>query len=404
MAVITLNNQQLKALHCPENKKQIKKAIGDGLFILVKSNGSKLWRFRYKYASKHQELAFGKYPNITLVKAKELASEARLQLIQGVNPAETRKQNKKYTLETDSTFLKVATKWWEQQKNGWSEDNARKIKRWLEVDASSIGKMHIEKVDAGHITTIMLALKKAGTPKKANPILSVLNRIFAFAIANGLVRNNPAQNIPLRDLIGPLEPIKHQAAITKPKILKDLILSIDENETGDFCTREALKLLPRLFLRPIEIRLLKWDYVDFKTKQINITPDEMKKGREHTVPLSSQALKQLLYINEHTKYSKYVFPSSRNGQKPISKNVLVNRLRHLGFDADTMTAHGFRSTASTILHEHGWDHNIIELQLAHLIGSETSRSYNRALFLPKRRKMMQFWADYLDDLKKENFE
>jgi integrase len=396
---MAINNQQIKALKCPESRKQIKRFIGDGLFILVKDTGSKLWRFRYKYAKKHQELALGKYPSTSLADAKELAHKARVMLVQGINPAEVRKQNKRAATETDSIFLQVALNWCAQREIGWSVEYATKVKRWIEIDAKNISKLHIENIDASHITEIMTDLKAAGTPKKASPILSILNRIFAYAVAKKLTKDNPAQNIPLRDIIGPLSRVKHQPAITDPKSLRGLIISIDENELGDFCAREALKLLPRVFLRPIEVRSLKWEYIDFDTRQINIPADEMKKSREHTIPLASQVLAHLKEVHKHTNYSAFVFPNSRDSNKPISKNVLVNRIRSLGYDADAMSAHGFRSTASTILHEEGWDHDIIELQLAHLIGNETSRSYNRALYLPKRRMMMQFWADYLEKLK-----
>lgn len=396
---MAINNQQLKALKCPEGKRQIKKFVGDGLFILVKDSGSKLWRFRYKYAKKHQELAFGKYPTISLADAKALAQKARLMLVQGINPAEVRKEKKRSATETDASFLQIALRWSAQQKNSWSPEYINKVTRWIEIDAKKISKINIGSIDASHITEIMTDLKAAGTPKKASPILSVLNRIFAYAVANKLTRNNPAQNIPLRDIIGPSKRVKHQPAITDPKTLKGLILSIDENELGDFCAKEALKLLPRVLLRPIEVRNLKWEYIDFDTKQINIPADEMKKTREHTVPFSSQVEAHLRHLHSHTNYSNFVFPNARDSTKPISKNVIVNRLRGLGYAADVMSAHGFRSTASTILHEEGWEHDLIELQLAHLIGNQTSRSYNRALYLPKRRKMMQFWADYLEHLK-----
>ena len=156
--------------------------------------------------------------------------------------------------------------------------------------------------------------------------------------------------------------------------------------SGTLCTAEALKLIPRLFLRPKEIRGLKWAYVDFSEKLIRIPAQEMKKDRDHLVPLSKQVIKQLKYLYTVTSYSVYVFPNSRNSDSPISKNEMTNRLRDLGYAADVMSAHGFRGTASTILHEQGWSHDAIEVQLAHLTGSNTSRAYNRAIYLPERKK------------------
>ncbi|WP_330997784.1 site-specific integrase [Psychrosphaera haliotis] len=173
---------------------------------------------------------------------------------------------------------------------------------------------------------------------------------------------------------------------------------MDNSEGGTFCTVEALKLLPRLFLRPNELRCLKWQYIDFADRIIRIPAEEMKRSREHLVPLADQVIEHLKQIKEVTGYSKFVFPNSRDASKPISKNVMTNRLRDLGYSANVVSAHGFRSSASTILHEKGWNHEVIEAQLAHLTGTATSRAYNRSIYLIERRKMMQEWADYLFEI------
>lgn len=143
---------------------------------------------------------------------------------------------------------------------------------------------------------------------------------------------------------------------------------------------------------------MRWSYVDFDDLLIRIPAEDMKREREHLVPLATQVVSQLQSIREVTGYSEFVFPNSRDASQPLSKNVMTNRLRTLGYGADVMSAHGFRSTASTILHEQGWHHDFIETQLAHLTGTATSRAYNRSLYLKERRKMMQAWADYLDSL------
>ncbi|WP_233218516.1 site-specific integrase [Photobacterium sp. GB-210] len=244
----------------------------------------------------------------------------------------------------------------------------------------------------------MLLIEKSGNPKKAPNILAVINRIFAYALAHRLTRTNPAQSLSLRDILKPLPKVKNRPAIVKPVELAQLIQDIDQTDTGSFCTVEALKLIPRVFLRPKEIRHLKWDFIDFEAKLIRIPAEDMKREREHLVPMAHQVCEQLRLVKEITGYSTYVFPSIRDGSKPISKNVMTNRLRDLGYPSDVMSAHGFRSTASTILHEQGWQHDLIEVQLAHLIGSATARAYNRSLYLSERKKMMQGWADYLDEL------
>lgn len=390
---------QINGFLCPENKKQIKKFDSKGLYLLIKNGGSKLWRFRYAYASKSKELALGKYPSISLSTARDFAENARVLLSQGIDPMAERKARKKIANPSDRAFEKVALKWWEKQYESWSKDHAQRIKRWITDDAAMLGPLSIDEIDAGHITEVMLRIEASGSVKKAPVILSVINRIFGYALAHRLTRNNPAQGLPLRDIIKPLPKVRSHPAIVKPEDLGKLILAIDTVQSGTFCTIEALKLLPRIFLRPNEIRSLKWEYVDFEEKLIRIPSEQMKRDREHLVPLATQVLNQLQLIKEFTGYSPYVFPNQKNSQKPISKNVMTNRLRELGYSADIMTAHGFRSTASTMLYEKGWEHEAVEAQLAHLTGSATSRAYNRAIHIIKRRKMMQEWADYLEDLK-----
>lgn len=395
-----LTDKAIRAATCPNDKKQIKLFDGNGLYLLVNLTGSKLWRMRYKYSNKHQELALGKYPRTSLSEARELAKEARKLLDQGINPMAERRERKEVNrAEQERLFETLSLEWWELQKEGWSKDYANKVKNWLLVDCSVICQTPIDRVKVADIARIMISLKEAGSPKKAPPILSVLNRIFGFALGKELTETNPAQNFPLKDVIGKLPPVKHMAAVTEPKALAKLILDIDTNTSGEFCTIEALKLIPRVFLRPVEVRALKWSYIDFDDDLIVLPADEMKKARDHLVPLSKQVKEQLLLLQQHTGYSAYLFPNQKDSSKYLSKNVLTNRLRDLGYSADVVSAHGFRSTASTILNENGWDENFIEIQLSHLIGTSSSRPYNRAKYLKQRRKMMQWWSDYLDSLK-----
>lgn len=394
-----LTAQEIKSILCPPDKNQIKKSDGNGLFLLVKSNNSKLWRFRYKYAGKHQEMALGGYPTISLSQVRKMVEEARVKLAQGINPMDERRERKKASDPEDRAFGVVALKWWEQQKDSWSDDHAASVRRWIRNDAKAISGLAIDEIDAGHITELMISIEASGSPRKAPVILSVINRIFGYALAHRLTRFNPAQGLPLSDIIKPLPRVQHRAAIVNPVELAELIAAIDGNKTGSYCTCEALKLIPRVFLRPKEIRYLKWEYVDFDQSLIRIHEEDMKKRREHLVPMAKQVSAQLREIQKVTGYSQYVFPSERNVDNPISKNVMTNRLRALGYAPDVMSTHGFRSSASTILHEQGWNHDVIEIQLAHLTGTATSRAYNRSLYLAERKKMMQEWADYLDALK-----
>lgn len=396
---MALTAMEVKRLTCPKGQKQIKKSDGNGLYLLVKISGSKLWRMRYRFNGKYQELALGQYPTIPLLEARNMAAHARAKLVQGINPTDERRANKRISREDERIFGVVALTWWDQQESSWSSDHAKKVKRWIAVDMKSLGKLPVDAIDQGHITELMLSIEAAGHRRSAPIILSIINRIFGYALAHRYTRNNPAQGLPLGDILKPMPKVQHRAAITKTLALGQLIRDIDKTNSGSYCTVEALKLIPRLFLRPKEIRCIKWEYIDFNQKLLVIPAEDMKRGREHLVPLADQVIDQLLSIQEITGYSPYVFPSQRSSDKHLSKNVMTNRLRDLGYSADVMSAHGFRSTASTILHEQGWHHDVIETQLAHLTGTATSRAYNRSIYLAERTKMMQVWADQLEALR-----
>lgn len=384
---------EVKRLTCPTDKKQIKKSDGNGLFLLIKSTGSKLWRFRFRFNNKHQELALGQYPAIPLVEARQLAIDARKLLTDGINPCVARRKRKQP--EASTLFLSVATAWWEQQNVIWSDGYTQKVKRWIDVDLKALGEMSVEEIETGDIVDLILTIKSV---RKAPPILSVISRVFNYAIAHRMTRHNPAQGILLSDVLGPLPKIKSRAAITSIDELGTLVNHIDEDDGGSYCTNQALTLIPRIFLRPKEVRYLKWEYIDFEKSLIAIPAEVMKMSREHLVPMSSQVVTQLLAVKEMTSYSEFVFPNERNAKLPLSKNVMTNRLRKLGYPADVMSVHGFRATASSILHENHWSHDAIEAQLAHAVGSETSRAYNRSIHLAERKKMMQWWSDYLEDI------
>jgi len=397
---MTLKSTEVKYITCPPDKTQIKKSDGNGLFILVMRNGSKLWRMRYKYAKKHQELSLGKYPAVTLSEARKFTEEARSLLTQGFNPVDVKRERKMASLKENARFSEVALAWWEKEKSGWSDGYVKKVHSWIIVDLKRLSKLTLDQIDYSLIADVMISIESNGTPRKASPILSIINRIFNYALASRLTNHNPALGLKLREILKPMPKVTHRAAILDVKQLQSLIRDIDQNELGEFCSREALKLIPRVFLRPGEVRLLKWEYVKFESKRIYLPEEIMKKDREFIVPLSTQVMKQLTELKQITGYSQFVFPNSKDSSQMMSKNVLTNRLRALGYTADIMSAHGFRASASTTLVEElDWDPEVVDVQLSHLTGTATSRAYNRAIHLKKRTKMMQEWSDYLDNLK-----
>lgn len=219
---MSLTALEVKSITCPQNKKQIKRFDGNGLFLLIKSNGSKLWRMRFKLSGKHKEMALGQYPTIPLVDARKLAEEARVSLIQGINPLDARRERKRNHSATERQFNIVALRWWEQQKDSWSSDHQARVKRFITTDCKSLTKLLIDEIDAGHITEVMLSIEASGSPKKAPTILSIINRIFGYALAHRLTRHNPAQGLPLKDIIKPLAKVRSHAAIVKPTELGKL--------------------------------------------------------------------------------------------------------------------------------------------------------------------------------------
>ena len=207
---------EIKSLSCPEDKKQLKKFDGNGLFLLIKSNGSKLWRMRYKFSGIHKEIALGQYPAIPLVEARRLAEEARALLMQGINPSDERRERKRSHTVTDRQFNVIALKWWEQQKDSWSADHQARVKRLITIDCKSLSTLIIDKIDAGHITEVMLSIEASGSPKKAPVILAIINRIFGYALAYRLTRNNPVPVFPLKDIFKPLKKVRSLSAMINP--------------------------------------------------------------------------------------------------------------------------------------------------------------------------------------------
>lgn len=396
---MALSTLAIKKLTCPPDKKHIKKSDGNGLFIKVMLTGSKLWYFRYKYSNKHQELALGNFKIVPLSVARKLAIDARLLLAQGINPMQERTDRKRASNPKDLAFQVIALNWWNKKKDDWGEDHKRKVKRWIKRDMMNIGGLHITQIDSRHIIDLMLSIEASVSSQQAYNIFSIINRIFSFAIAHTLVNINPCQNIFIKDILKSSTKVSHFAAIIKENELSQLIKDIDKGKAGEFCAAEALKIAPRLFLRPKQIRTLKWEYIDFTKNFIVFPADVMKKEREHLVPMSHQVIGKLKDIQRVTGAFTYVFPNQNDSNKCMSKNVLTNTLKALGYSSEVMSAHGFRTTSSTILHESGmWSHDAIEVQLSHLVGSSTSRAYNRALHLPERKEMMQWWSDYLENL------
>ncbi len=366
-----------------------------GLFILVNPNGSKLWRFRYRMDRKENLLSFKSYPEVSLKEAREKRDEARKMLRDGIDPSRAKKAQKASDSGAD-TFETISREWFEKFSSTWSPSHGERIIRRLERDVFPwIGKRPIKEINAPDLLSVLRRIEGRGAVETAHRASQNCGQVFRYAIATGRAERDPSG-----DLRGAIPPPKktHHASITDPKEVGALLRAIDGYE-GGLIVRAAFRLAPLVFVRPGELRKAEWKEINWEKSEWIIPAERMKMREKHIVPLSCQALEVLREIQPFTGEGKYIFPSPRTWERPMSDNAILSALRRMGYTGDQMTGHGFRSMASTLLNEQGWNRDAIERQLAHAERDEIRAAYNYAQYLPERRKMMQSWADYLDGLK-----
>jgi integrase len=375
---------------------------GKGLFLLVTPSGGKWWRFKYNYDRKSKTISFGTYPEISLADARQRREDARKLLANGVDPSVNRKAVKSAKEELlANSFEFIAREWHEQQKadNAWTAEHAVTIMNRMEKDMFPwIGSKPITEVTAKDIRTILDRVKSRGVIETARRCRTISSQVFTYAISTDRAMYDVAASLR-KHLPATSKTRKHMAAVTDPKELAPLLRAIDGYQ-GGFVAKCALRLLPLLFVRPGELRHMEWTEIDLEAAEWNIPGVKMKMKQPHLVPLSSQAVEILTEIKQLTGNGKYVFPSTRSTARCMSDNTINAAFRRMGFDGETITGHGFRATARTILDEIlSFRVDFIEHQLAHAVKDPNGRAYNRTAHLAERRKMMQTWADYLDGLK-----
>jgi integrase len=370
---------------------------GGGLFLMVTPTGGKLWRFKYRFDGKEKKLAFGSYPEISLLDARQKRDEARKQLAKGIDPGAIRKAQKQAKTEITETFEIIAREWHERFKSNWTTEYASKIMSRLEGDVFPyIGAKPIKEIKAPELLTVLRRVEARGTFELAHRIRTICGQVFRYAVATGRAERDPAAD--LRGALSPVQTI-NRAAITEPKKVGELLRAIDGYQ-GSFIVKCALKLAPLFFVRPGELRNAEWEEVSFENTEWNIPASKMKMKEPHLVPLSQQAIDILKELKEYTGASRYLFPSGRTFDRPMSDNAILAALRRMGYAKDEMSGHGFRAMARTILDEVLQVRpDFIEHQLAHAVRDPNGRAYNRMAHLKERRKIMQLWADYLDVLK-----
>ncbi len=371
---------------------------GGGLYMHVEPHGSKLWRMAYRFDGKQKLLSFGKYPLISLSRARELRDEAKKLLAEGIDPSAVKKaERRSRSLSRANTFKAVADECMAKWKAKGNTQKTLGKKQWLlKFAIDDLGDMPIADIKAADLLEVLRKIEARGRYETAGRVRSTVGTVFRYAVAT--TRAERDISVDLRGALATSK-TQHYSAITEPKRIGALLRAIDGFE-GHPTTQAALKLAPLLFARPGELRMAEWVEFDLKGKVWRIPGHKMKMRRDHIVPLSKQVVQLLSSIEREDEGSKYVFPSVRSRKRPMSENTLNAALRRLGYSSDEMTAHGFRSMASTRLNESGkFAPDVIERQLAHQEQNEIRRAYNSAEHLPERTRMMQYWADYLDGLR-----
>lgn len=369
-----------------------------GLYLELSPAGGKWWRLKYRFDGKEKRLSLGVYPDVTLVGARTRREESRKLLAAGIDPSEHRKAAKATRAErAANSYEAVAREWYGKQAKAWVKGHADKVLRRQEADIFPwLGGRPIAEITPRELLEVINRVVDRGAVESAHRVLQNCNAIFRYAIVTSRAESNPA--LALRDALPPVTPT-HRAAVTDPAALGELLRALD-GYAGSFITKCALRLAPILFVRPGELRKAEWSEFDLDTAQWNIPAQKMKMREPHLVPLPKQAVAILREIEPLTGGGRYVFPGLRDARRPMSENTVNAALRRMGYDKDTMTGHGFRAIARTILDEvlHVRP-DYIEHQLAHAVRDPNGRAYNRTAHLKERTAMMQSWAGYLDTLK-----
>jgi integrase len=370
-----------------------------GLYLELAPSGGKWWRLKYRFDGKEKRLSLGTYPDTGLAAAREKRDAARKLLAAGIDPGEHRKAEKLAGEEqAANSFEVIAREWLAKYSPAWAASTGDKIASRFERDLFPwLGKRPVAAITPKELLATVHRIADRGAIETAHRALRSCGQVFRYAIATGRAERNPAAD--LRGALPPIRESAHRAAITDPAAIGGLLRAI-EGYQGAFVTKCALRFAPLVFVRPGELRHAEWSEIDLDAAEWNIPGDKMKTGEPHLVPLAPQAMAILRDLHALTGRGRYVFPNPRTATRPMSNNGVLSALRRMGYAKDEMSGHGFRAMARTVLDEvlH-FRPDYIEHQLAHAVRDPNGRAYNRTAHLPERRKMMQAWADYLDQLR-----
>ncbi|XSG85673.1 MAG: tyrosine-type recombinase/integrase [Methylohalobius sp. ZOD2] len=378
------------------SEKTYRKADGGGLFIEVRPTGARYWRFAYRFAGKQKLLAVGTYPEISLAEARTIRDQARAWLREGKDPvSERRKEKIEREAQAANTFKLVALEWWEMKRGAWKERHATRTWRRIERDILPvIGNRPLPEIEPYDVLTLIKGIEARGAIETAKRQRAVIDSIFRYAIQTGRAKTNPATN-----LVGVVKSkrTRHIPAMSR-EALGPFLRQLEEFDRIKPITRLALKLTILTVARSAELRGARWKEFDLEAKEWRIPAKRMKMPTEHIIPLSRQAVEVVEQIKVFTGRSPHLFPSDRSFHTSMSENAMIYAMHRMGYKG-IATPHGFRATFSTIANESGFNADWIEKALAHEERNQVRKAYHRALYVEERRKLMQWWADYLDGLK-----
>ncbi|MDD9340018.1 MAG: tyrosine-type recombinase/integrase [Providencia heimbachae] len=369
-------------------------ADGNGLSLLVETNGSKGWRYRYQFAGKTKMISLGIYPVVTLNEARTKRDEARKQVANGINPSEARKSEKAATInQTENTFKNIALEWYEGRKDRWSVGYRDDMMDAFEKDVFPyIGNRPIAEIKPMELLEVLSIMEKRGATEKLKKVRQRCGEVWKYAIITGRAEYNPAPDLASAFVPHKREHYAHLSVSELPEFLS----SIDKY-MGSQIVRVALRVLILTGVRPGELRKAEWSEINFDTGAWEIPAEKMKMRRPHIVPLSEQVIDLLKQIHPISGSYQYIFPSRTDYRKHISDMALNTMIRRMGYSGRA-TGHGFRHTMSTILHEQGYNTAWIETQLAHVDKNSIRGTYNHAQYIDGRRDMLQWYADYMGAL------
>ncbi len=377
------------------SEKKVKYPDGKGMYLEVTPSGGMHWRMKFRLNGKENIFSIGTYPDTTLAQARRIRDEARLQIKDGINPNEAKKQ-KKLHAEESTLFKILAMQWMQDRKDAITEGTYLRDLSVFEKDLfPALGDMPIDQIKGKDILACAKKIEERGALEMAKRSIPLTGRIFRYAIRKGIIENDPTPH--LQEALKPRK-VKHMARLDIsefPPFLERM-----DRYHGSILVKTALQLMTLTFVRTAELINMEWNEIDFDNHLWRIPAYKMKMALPHIVPLSRQAVEFIEGLRPITGNKQFVF-YNHSKAKPLSNNALLSAIRTMGY-MGKMTGHGFRGLASTTLHEQGYMHDAIEIQLAHTVGNSVSQAYNHAQHLDYRIKMMQEWSDFIDGLRGKN--